>query len=243
MDSSSASSALIVFAKAPKPGRVKTRLTELLTREEAARLYEAFLRDSFAAYASLAEHQEVALRLYHADPDWPVQLTPGRASLHRQRDGGLDERMAAAFRETFATGASHAVIVGTDFPTLPRAFLRKAFEVLKGASEAICIGPTTDGGFYSLGVGGHYPQLFDDMSYSHAEVFAHTLSRAAAEEAVPVVLPEWYDVDRPDDLRRLAAELAGDGAACAPQTRRQMRSLLEKYPSLHAAPSLHSPGR
>jgi rSAM/selenodomain-associated transferase 1 len=234
--------ALIIFAKAPTPGRVKTRLTERLTEAEAARLYEAFLRDTLAQYAALAETRGAALRLYHAGPDWPAALAPEGASLHRQRSGGLGARMAAAFRETFAAGAGTALIAGTDCPTLPPAFLGEAFDTLQREAETVCIGPSTDGGYYLLGTRRPAERLFDDMSYSHSGVFDQTLARIAETGRTPVVLPEWYDVDRPADLHRLAADLSDRAAAArAPRTRRQIRTLAEQYPALRR-PALRGTG-
>jgi rSAM/selenodomain-associated transferase 1 len=232
--------ALIVFAKAPAPGRAKTRLTELLTAAEAAALYEAFLRDTLAAQATLAERRGATLRLYHAGPRWPARLTPEAASLHRQQGNDLGERIDAAFRETFADGADAALVTGTDHPTLPPAFVARGLDALRdGSREAVCLGPTEDGGFYLLGLTRPRPALFAGMTYSHAEVFEQTLARATADAgAPPVVLPEWYDVDRPADLRRLAAALFKDEStlARAPHTHRQVRALTETYPD-----ALHPP--
>lgn len=223
---------LIIFAKAPTPGRVKTRLTEVLTEKEAAALYEAFLRDTLTALAALAGRCGVALRLYHAGPRWPAALTPEGATVHRQQPGaGLGARMAAAFRETFDDGAGAALIVGTDHPTLPPAFVEQGIAAVQQDREAVCIGPTEDGGFYLLGTGRPRPALSEGMTYSHAEVFSQTLARAVADADVPpVVLPEWYDVDRPADLRRLAAELAEGDADRAPHTHRCLGALTEAYP-------------
>lgn len=231
--------ALIVFAKAPQPGQVKTRLTELLTGAEAAALYEAFLEDALAQYAAFAEKHDAALRLYHTGAEWPAHLTPQGASLHRQQGEGLDERMTDAFRETFTAGASAALILGTDHPTLPPAFVQKGLEILRdGDRQAVCIGPSRDGGFYLLGMNRFQPALFEVMTYSHDAVFAETLARAAGTGATPVVLPEWYDVDRPADLRRLANELAACATA-APRTSKALRGLHGAYPTLPlaAAPS------
>jgi rSAM/selenodomain-associated transferase 1 len=224
--------ALIVFAKAPAAGQVKTRLTELLTEAEAARLYEAFLEDTLARQAAFAERHGAALRLYHAGPDWPERLTPERADLHRQRGEELGARMAAAFRDTFAAGADAALIVGTDGPTLPPSFLDEALDALERDTDAVCIGPSADGGYYLLGMRRPCPPLFEDMTYSHGSVFDDTLARVAEAGRAPAVLPKWYDVDRPADLHRLAAELSDDAHAPAPHTRRRVQALAEKYPAL-----------
>ncbi len=220
--------ALIVFAKRPEAGRVKTRLTALLTPEEAARLYEAFLRDALAQYAALDAH----LRLYLGPPAAPLDFAPEGVAVRAQQGRGLGARMQRAFVETFAAGYERLVIIGTDHPTLPTAFIAQAFEAL-AAPRAVCIGPSDDGGYYLLGMNDYVPELFQHMRYSHDGVFAQTLERAAEAGVALTILPPWYDVDTPEALRRLAGDLE-DGAAEAAHTRRVMAALRARYPSLAA---------
>ncbi len=217
--------ALLVFAKVPEPGAVKTRLTALLTDAEAAQLYEAFLRDALDAYQQLG----VAVRLYLSPaPDAvPEGLVPDGVSLHRQRGDGLGERMLNAFVETFVAGFERAVVIGTDHPTLPLAFVAHAFDEL-AAPFATVIGPSDDGGYYLLGMNEVYPQLFEGMTYSHPDVFADTLQRAHTTPASLSILPTWYDVDTPDALERLAADLDREPGG-AHKTREVMAVLRGKY--------------
>lgn len=200
--------ALIVFAKAPVPGQVKTRLTPMLSEAAAARLYAAFLRDALDQYAAL----EADVRLYWSgpEPDVPPDVQAGLmldgvASLV-QRGDGLGARMQGAFLETFAAGYERVVIVGTDHPTLPSAFITRAFEALR-EPLAVALGPSEDGGYYLLGMNEFYPQLFSGMRYSHGAVFEETLARAGETGAALTVLPPWYDVDTPEALGRLRADL------------------------------------
>ncbi len=218
--------ALIVFAKRPEAGRVKTRLTSLLTPDEAARLYEAFLRDALDQYAA----SDADVRLYLAPPALPLGFVPEGVVVRTQQGAGLGARMKLAFVESFAVGYERLVIIGTDHPTLPPAFLAQAFEAL-AQPLSVCIGPSDDGGYYLLGMNDYYPALFHNMRYSHAEVFAQTLDRAAQTGAHLTILPPWYDVDTPATLRRLAAELE-DADVAAPHTRRVMAALRRTYPSL-----------
>ncbi len=221
------SSALIVFAKVPEAGRVKTRLTPPLTPAQAAGLYGAFLRDALDAYVGLAaEAGGPAVRLYLAPegPDAPPDLLPPGATLHAQLGDGLGERMLRAFVETFQAGHGRAVVVGTDHPTLPLAFVRLAFEELTRPMR-IALGPSADGGYYLLGMNELYPQLFQGMAYSHGGVFRETMQRAAGTGAGVVVLPEWYDVDTAAALARLLRELAADAAVPAPRTREAVAKL------------------
>ncbi len=228
MDPDARTQALIVFAKIPHPGRVKTRLTTVLTEADACRLYTAFLRDALAQYGRLG----VDVRLYLGPPAEPIPdgLVPPGVSVHRQRGAGLGERMAAAFVETFAAGYERVVIIGTDHPTLPTAFIEQAFAALAGP-QALCLGPSDDGGYYLLGMNAPYTSVFKGMTYSHGDVFRQTLGRCSATRAATTVLPMWYDVDTPDDLRRLAADLNAPDAT-ASHTRGVMAELKTAYPEL-----------
>lgn len=220
--------ALIVFAKLPRPGQVKTRLTALLSPEEAARLYAAFLQDALDVYLGL----EADVRLYFgpSDQEIPTEFQPAGVSVHWQKGEGLGARMAAAFAETFVAGYKKAVIIGTDHPTLPEAFVQQSFHVLDG-SKAISIGPSEDGGYYLLGMNTFYPQVFQNMTYSHDQVFRQTLDRAEATGADIHVMPEWYDIDDPETLMRLAGDLE-TAEQPLERTRRVMAKLQQAHPSL-----------
>ncbi len=196
--------ALIVFAKVPEPGKVKTRLSPLLTPEEAAGLYEAFLRDALAQYAGL----DVACYLYLGPPVVPLPegMVPKGVQVRVQKGPDLGQRMLQAFLETFASGHQRIVIIGTDHPTLPTAFIEQAFETL-AEPRSICIGPSEDGGYYLLGMNAFYPRVFEDMTYSHPHVFEQTLRRVQDVPATLTILPAWYDVDTPAALRRLLNDI------------------------------------
>lgn len=213
--------ALIVFAKVPRPGEVKTRLTPVLTPMEAARLYEAFLQDALTLYAKLA----VDVRLYLAPPlpEEPLDGLPDSVPVFEQEGEGLGGRMEQALRDTFDHGYDRASIVGTDHPTLPLAFIRQSFRALE-SPRSVCIGPSEDGGFYLLGMNGFYPQLFKGMTYSHDSVFADTLTRVGATDARLTVLPRWYDVDTPSALERMVGDLNDDEVE-APRTREMVGQL------------------
>jgi rSAM/selenodomain-associated transferase 1 len=215
------SDALLVFAKAPRPGHVKTRLTPVLTPAEAARLYTAFLRDALRQYEQLP----VDVHL-HVAPPIPDPFRVGGAtdvSMHEQEGEGLGARMRNAFQWALGEGYERAAVVGTDHPTLPPSFVRQSFEALQ-ADPAICIGPSEDGGFYLLGMSAFYPHLFADMQYSHERVLNDTLARIGTTDAALTVLPRWYDVDTPDALGRLLTDLEDD-AVDAPNTRRIVAEL------------------
>ncbi len=208
-------SALVVFAKVPQPGKVKTRLCPPLTPSQSAGLYAAMLGDALGQYAAL----DCDVRLYVGGEvgGMPDDLRTA-TSIHEQRGEGLGARMQRALLETFAAGYGRCALIGTDHPTLPSAFIEHAFASLD-APKSIALGPTSDGGYYLLGVNHFFPSLFAGMEYSHADVFDQTLARASTEDAHVTVLPPWYDVDDADSLNRLCIDLGELPVDVAPHTR------------------------
>ncbi len=198
-------SALLVFAKWPAPGRVKTRLTPVLTDEEAAQLYRAFLLDLLEQTQTL--EADVILH-------WAEQLPNGHGApfaeradaMAVQQGASLGARMAHAIDATLAEGYERVAVVGSDHPTLPTAFLREAFAALK-RPKSITLGPSYDGGFYLIGMNARYPHVFDGMRYSHPQVLNQTLTRIGRTSANLTVLPRWYDVDTPAALRLMLADM------------------------------------
>jgi hypothetical protein len=237
---------LLVFAKAPSPGAVKTRLAgdaSVLSEEESARLYSAFLKDALAQYLALSQTVSHALaielhwsgplaeaepyishaeRTASSDVKSPVQTKGPAINLVEQEGEGLGARMAYAFHQALES-YERAFIIGTDHPTLPDSFIEEALHVLRG-KPALCIGPSTDGGYYGLGMNRWTPDVFADMTYSHAYVFANTLRRAARTDMEVTVLPEFYDVDTPTALRKMLQDLR-DTVVGAPETRRVVRDM------------------
>lgn len=213
--------ALIVFAKVPRAGSVKTRLTPVLTSSEAARLYESFLLDALEQYSDLAAD----VRLYFAPPlpDTPLSGIPDDVTITTQEGGGLGARMNNAIRETLDDGYDRVAVIGTDHPTLPIGFVRQSFAALE-PRRSVCIGPSEDGGFYLLGMNAYYPELFEGMTYSHDSVFTDTLARVGVTDARLTVLPQWYDVDTPAMLERMVTDLENTDVTAA-HTRQMVEDL------------------
>ncbi len=196
--------ALIVFAKQPVPGQTKTRLHSILSPEQSARLYDAFVKDSLKHYSRLG--CEVRLYIDGADKDVPEDWIHSGMQIYEQRGDDLGDRMLNAFAESFVSGAERIVIVGTDHPSLPPAYLELAFDLLQ-TPLSICIGPSRDGGYYALGMNECCAGLFHEMTYSHDQVFAQTMQRAEEASHNVTVLPEWYDVDTPESLSWLLEDI------------------------------------
>jgi rSAM/selenodomain-associated transferase 1 len=206
-----------MMARAPVPGRCKTRLAATLGDEAAAKLYAAMIADSFDRYSragasrnvvvAAPEHDGVRLLAALCPPGWEVVPQVGT---------GLGERLANAFRTLKIDGAA-VVLVGSDSPTLPVEPLAAAFRGFSGAGRVL-LGPTDDGGYYLIGLSSLELEILRDVPWSTARVMRVTLARCAALSLTTDVLPTWYDVDEGRDLERLCAELStspGRAPRCA----------------------------
>ena len=206
---------ILVFAKRPAAGRVKTRLTPPLPPDEAASVYEACLRDVIALAARQRGRVEI---WYDSDPGAAAYFA---SELHHlraaaQATGDLGFRMQDAFSRSFDDGAERVIIIGSDSPTLPETVLNAAFDDLHEVDVAI--GPSVDGGYYLIGTRADaWPRaraLFDGITWSSADVFRGTVGRIVELQLTSRVLPGWYDVDTVEDLRQAIRDAAQDSNLC-----------------------------
>ena len=191
---------LLVFVRAPRRGSVKTRLAAEVGADAALAVYRRLAEHTVAAAATLAR-EGVSLRIHHtpADAAAEVRAWLGEGPLYLpQAAGGLGERMAAAFRAAFASGARRAVIVGSDLPALSPDLLRRALAALERRDAVV--GPARDGGYYLLGLTRMREELFEGIEWSTPSVLPATLSRLRRAGVEPVLLEELADVDRAADL-------------------------------------------
>jgi rSAM/selenodomain-associated transferase 1 len=200
---------LLLFARTPQAGRVKTRLVPPLSEPDALRLYQAFLEDAAAIYAAPGRWGSVLEA--EPDPDDPAlaALFPAPWRRQKQASGDLGERLAAAFEREFAGGAPSAVAVGSDHPAMERRLLEEAFARLALGSEAAII-PAEDGGYCAIGLTAGVPvrDVFLEIPWSTSLGLSATRQRLAALGLSETVLEPAYDVDRPEDLDRLRRDLA-----------------------------------
>lgn len=180
---------IIVFAKAPVPGRVKTRLQ--LPPEEAVRLHDRFVRAAVGLCLRL--EADVELHTDAATEAW-VDL-PVRRGL--QAEGDLGAKMLAALRSR-GEGVP-VMIVGSDAPTLPEGHLRR----LLGSAADVALGPAEDGGFYAILARRTADGMFEGVEWSSGRELAQTVARVRELGLTVEVGEEWFDVDTPEDLRRL----------------------------------------
>ncbi|MCC6210606.1 MAG: TIGR04282 family arsenosugar biosynthesis glycosyltransferase [Burkholderiales bacterium] len=196
------SSLVIVFARAPTPGRVKTRLAPLLGREGAARLHERMLERAIRT-AVAARCGEVEL---HGAPGATHAFFRGLRGrfalrLRAQGRGGLGARMRRAFARALRRHA-YVILIGSDCPALRPADLRAALRALRAGADAV-LSPVEDGGYALLGLRRAAPELFAGVRWGRNRVLAQTRSRLARLGWRRRELRTLWDVDRPRDVARL----------------------------------------
>jgi hypothetical protein len=194
------STALIIFAKAPIPGEVKTRLCPPLTPDEAASLHGTLVLDAVERAKGLpGASLYVAGTPDLAHPFFKVMEGRYGAKLLPQRGPDLGSRMKWAMQDAFELGAQEALLTGTDLPTLPRAHLVEALTLVK--RHDVVLGPTADGGYYLIGLRKMVPALFDGIEWSTASVFAETQKKIEQAGLSLGLLPECRDLDTLEDLK------------------------------------------
>ena len=192
--------AIICFTRVPRPGKTKTRLMGLLSGEQCAELHWAFLRDLAKVYETL----DADLFVFHTpDPDWEAlkEVFPTARDFYSQCGDGLGEKMNNALNSVLALGYDAVVLTGADLPAMGASHLRSGFHGLLHADATL--GPTSDGGYYLVGVKAPAPYLFENQTYGCGSVFDN--ARAAVAAAGKTFCPALPcdDVDTPEDLRSL----------------------------------------
>ena len=193
--------ALIIFAKLPRVGEVKTRLGKSIGMEKAAEIYKQFAEDAFTL-ADAMKSQGVTIYVFFApgaEKD-EVDEWVGRDFLYVVQAGeNLGERMQHAFERTFADGAKRSVVIGTDIPELDSSILDSAFKQLP--NHDIVLGPSTDGGYYLLGMNPPIKQVFVGIEWSTEKVLQQTLDCLESLRLSYTLLSEFADVDTVEDYQ------------------------------------------
>ena len=203
--------ALIVFVKNPIPGTVKTRLQTRYTPEQAAAIYTAFVCDTLHR----AESIDIDRRLIAYDP--PDAESEVRALCGEQWDyvpqvqHNLGERMHTALVQQLNAGASSAVLIGTDIPSLPTHHITQAFNLLR--EKDIVLGPSTDGGYYLVGLSCPAPEMFQNIDWSTSLVLSQTVDQIENTSHSLGLVPPWFDVDTPEELDILLAHARAQNLA------------------------------
>lgn len=199
------------MAKAPRPGKVKTRLAPALGMDGSAAINTCFLRDTAQNIADVVSAGAAAAGLICYTPVGDEVafdgLLPQGFSLIAQRGDAFGERLLAATEDILSCGYSAVCLIDSDSPTLPAAALAQAAEELAKPGDRVVLGGSHDGGYYLIGLKQAHAAPFERITWSTASVYAETLVRCQAAQIEVVELPLWYDVDDAETLAVLEAEL------------------------------------
>jgi len=232
--SSSPTRVLVVMAKAPKPGMVKTRLSQALPAPAVISLYCSLLQDTVELAKSLAD-VEAAVMCPESDREGLTDLLGSAVPIVTQKGEGLAAGLTSVFRHFTADGRQHAIAFNSDSPHLAPSVLERAFEIL--ATHDVVVGPTHDGGYYLVGAKAAHPSLFEGDEMGTTSALDRLLARTKSLELSTGFTEPFYDIDVAEDLIRVARELQL-APAKAPRTAawfgeweqavRQLRSLMEQ---------------
>jgi rSAM/selenodomain-associated transferase 1 len=195
--------AIVVFAKFPESGKVKTRLGKQIGNDAAASLYKLFMAQTFRFTAQLDATCFVTVEPADRVAQF-VDFVPKGCQVFAQEGPDLGQRLIHAFDFVFSEISARVIALGTDSPTLPPEYVTEAFERLEYSD--VVIGPAEDGGYYLIGVNQPQRALFEEVSWSSDSVLKATIERAQCTGLSYSLLPIWYDVDELDSLQRAAAD-------------------------------------
>lgn len=194
---------LLVFARVPELGKVKSRLAASLGAGIALELYSAMLEDLLDSIGVSTEQREVEI-LWTSESDTPGAVLArwfGEREVAMQSGAALGDRLVTAFAERILFHCATKVIaIGTDDPTLTRGEIDNAFDLLDSCEWVV--GPATDGGYYLIGCRGDafFTHVFDGIAWGTSDVFDETMRRIRTRKRTVAVLPHRTDIDDADDL-------------------------------------------
>ncbi len=195
---------LVIMAKAPRPGTVKTRLAKSLPVQAVTELYGCLLSDTISLAQSLS-HVEIAVMCPASDVeelslavDKSVQIVP-------QKGSGLAAALDSVFSQFATTGRPGVIAFNSDSPHLPASTLQSAFDALETCD--LVVGPTHDGGYYLVGARASHPDLFTSNGMGTASALEELLEHASKLEISVRLIESFYDIDVVADLSQLANDL------------------------------------
>ena len=205
---------LVIMAKAPRIGSVKTRLTPSFPPEAVTDFYRCLLADTLMLAQSL-DNVEVAIMCPDSDVSELARLAGKEAKVVAQNGEGLAAGLTSVFAHFASDRQQRIIAFNSDSPHLPRSVLEDAFETL--STHDMVVGPTHDGGYYLVGAKASHRTLFEGDGMGTSSALERLLTRARTLQLSFAFAISFYDIDVPDDLSRLAEELRLDPAS-APRT-------------------------
>jgi rSAM/selenodomain-associated transferase 1 len=193
-----------IFCEHPRPGQVKPQLAEQIGPQAAINLAAAFLDDLTLEFRSMADRRLIGF--------WPADaasyfqhFTRIGFDLWAQPEGDQGIRMSAFFSQALRQEEDRAVLIRSDCPTIPKDYVRQAFERLE---EVDCVlGPANDGGYYLIGLRRRIPMLFNEITWSGSSILDQTVKKIDTTNLSLTLLPPWYDIADVDDLWMLAGHI------------------------------------
>lgn len=226
-------SAIGIMCKAPQSGRSKTRLAATIGPGAAAELSGCFLQDIAATVESIPialGRRGYAVYAPAGTEDVLRDLLPARFGLLLQAGDNFGDVLCGAVGGLLRAGHGEVLLVNGDSPTLPARFLVQAIQHLRHPGGRVVLGPSSDGGYYLIGLKAAQPQLFSQIEWGTHSVLSRTCARAASIGLEVALLPEWYDVDDGKTLAWLNDEFAGRsrrfrGGTDAPATKAYLAAM------------------
>ncbi len=191
---------IIIFARYPEIGKVKTRLAKSLGENNALSFYKICAEHTFSECLKFSSNT-TSINVFYSDKQDENKIIKwiGNEFLLKEQYGkDLGEKMKNAFEDVFRSGSEKVIIIGTDLPEISYQIINEAFSFLDNFDSII--GPTNDGGYYLLGLKTQLDFLFDDIMWSTDEVFEKTLTRLKENNNSIKILKQMVDIDTEDDL-------------------------------------------
>ncbi len=194
----SLSESVIIFAKFPEEGKVKTRLAKTIGYEKATTIYKELAEHSFTEVKKLNTVSRYLFFKNESNREKISKWVGLGFSFYLQSNGNLGEKMKNAFSKVFTKGSNKTIIIGSDLPDISKSLISKAFKDLD--NNDIIIGPSKDGGYYLLGMNKFYPELFDNISWSTELVLKQTIAKVRSLSLKFTLLKELNDIDTIEDI-------------------------------------------
>ncbi len=189
--------AVILFARDPVLGKVKTRLFPYLNNETILKLYTCFLRDSLEKIRKV-ENADLFVGIAPSNESgFFTGMQGSDIRIFVQEGKELGDKMRQAIQDRFAEGYEKVVIIGSDSPSLPVSYIKRALS----SDKALILGPSTDGGYYLIGMRGKLVEVFAGVTWGTENVLQETCERLVRGGVALELLPVWYDIDTPEDLK------------------------------------------
>ncbi len=216
---------LSVIAKQPVVGQVKTRLVPPLSPSQAALLSEAMLRDTLNNVSTLRDINIAVSFSPGTAADYFSSITSNKTLLIPDDFENLGDCLPNTIHQLLALNYRKVILLNSDSPTLPLAYISQAFSELDSAD--IILGPSEDGGYYLIGMKRLITDVFHGIPWSTKDVLESTVEKASRLGLKVSFTPLWYDIDSIDDLIQLRNEISNHPSDKIPHTRKALNTIAE----------------